>query len=264
MVLSHLNKEKLNLILFKLSRLPRSVYLLEILGGLLFFSFAKVLQHTNFINLRFLLFLVGFQVAYFSVYIINDIIDLPNDKKNEKYKKIKPLVSGEVSTTIAYKLAFTYILTGIILAFISEKFIGLNIVLFALLYNLFYTVILKKTYFTKILGNSFIHVFRVIIPVLLQKNCWVIFNINIFGVLLLYWLLGAMFSHIKHMIIYPKYNRYTPLIRGLFISVAVLIGELQFYTHDYFLLFITCLLMIIGVLFSYANLWKKIVNFIKI
>jgi 4-hydroxybenzoate polyprenyltransferase len=90
-----------------------------------------------------LLGFVSISLCASSIYIINDLFDLKNDKKNP-IKKYRPLASGKISIQNALLIAAILVITSFFLAYkISEN----NFLFFLTIYfflSFFYSLILKK------------------------------------------------------------------------------------------------------------------------
>ena len=93
-----------------------------------------------------------------TVYIFNDILDLPSDKKHPQKKKYKPLASGSLSVNKA-KLIFLLIISCLSFIIFFNKEL-LNICLFYLLINFFYTIYLKEIAFIDIFILSSNYILR--------------------------------------------------------------------------------------------------------
>lgn len=91
----------------------------------------------------FLVFLgfVCFSLVASSIYILNDLVDLPFDKKHPE-KRHRPLASGGISVSIAYLVLTICCISGLILAYlIKPEFLYLLCFYFTL--NLVYSKYLK-------------------------------------------------------------------------------------------------------------------------
>lgn len=123
----------------------------------------------NFVSLYFyemaILFL-SFSLAAASVYCFNDCIDYENDKRHE-FKKNRPIASGLISVTSASILGFILALSSLFLSYqISSKFT--YVIIFYLILNLFYTLILKKIIFLDIIALTFFYLIRLCSPAVLD------------------------------------------------------------------------------------------------
>lgn len=86
---------------------------------------------------------LAFGLLASSTYILNDIIDLKNDKKHIT-KKYRPIALGKISTNTAFLIIF---LLFIFIALISHKFSDNNFLLYLIVYlflSLSYSLFLKK------------------------------------------------------------------------------------------------------------------------
>ncbi len=83
-----------------------------------------------------------FSLLTSSVYLLNDILDLENDKKHP-YKKNRPLASGQISKLFASILFASLAIFSLSIAFWWRLPIGLWMSLYFVI-NLFYTFVLKQ------------------------------------------------------------------------------------------------------------------------
>ncbi|MDE2309356.1 MAG: decaprenyl-phosphate phosphoribosyltransferase [Betaproteobacteria bacterium] len=90
---------------------------------------------------RVVIAFVAFCLASSTVYIINDIIDLEQDRHHPK-KNLRPLVAGQVSITAAIILAAALGALGFGLAFVASKIVVIILVAYALM-NVAYSLRLK-------------------------------------------------------------------------------------------------------------------------
>ena len=259
--------------LVKLSRIQRAIYSLEIFGALWIYVQVGLIRLTCLKSsiIHFLLFFVGFQTAYFAVYIINDILDYSKDKAN-KFQQHKPLVSGEFSKKQAKLLALVHIIIGYGILFVLRDIIGSLITSFALIYNLFYTLILKKNHISKIIGNSFTHTFRILIPLfwflrqaLFSTIFWHLYVNVLFATLIFvlnYLLFGTILSNLKQISIGNKIAKRTheSLIK-IFVLIACVSIIVVWYLHMWLYMTLIIFLLVISLLLSRSkkiqtNLYK--------
>ncbi len=90
---------------------------------------------------RVMVAFIAFCLVSSTVYIINDIIDLEQDRHHPK-KNLRPLVSGQVSITAAIILAVALGALGFGLAFGASKIVVIILVAYALM-NIAYSLRLK-------------------------------------------------------------------------------------------------------------------------
>lgn len=111
---------------------------------LIFIPFLAAHQIATFdIFKKLLLGFISISLCASSIYIINDLFDLKNDKKNT-IKKFRPLASGNISILNALLIATILIIISFFLAY---KFLESNFLLFLTIYFLlsfFYSLFLKK------------------------------------------------------------------------------------------------------------------------
>ncbi len=126
--------------LFELLRLMRPYQWVKntfVFTGLLFGH----AWHDPSLVTRVVIAFVAFCLVSSTVYIINDIIDLEQDRYHPK-KNLRPLVSGQVSITAAIILAVALGALGFGLAFGASKIVVIILVVYALM-NVAYSFRLK-------------------------------------------------------------------------------------------------------------------------
>ncbi len=122
-----------------------------IMGSVLYFSVFNVFDPA-----RFVFGLLGFVIAYQSVYQYNDLMDYKEDVKDEIRKRNKPLARSEF--TREYVESFSYILTivGMSLCFLVNVYFGL-LVAFTLFLNFLHSVPFLRLKNTKlVVPNLFV------------------------------------------------------------------------------------------------------------
>lgn len=98
--------------------------------------------------MSFKLFL-SFCLISSSVYLINDSVDLSNDK-DHPYKKFRAIASGLVSISTAIKLSSVFIFLSLLIGFSLNYFSGLIIILYFFI-QMLYCFFLKKIPFVELL-----------------------------------------------------------------------------------------------------------------
>ena len=110
------------------------------------FLFAGLLFSKNIHNpLLFLNVIAGFIVfslAASSIYILNDIIDIENDRRHPEKKK-RPLASGQLSERSAWAAAVILALLSVFSAFLIDRQFFIIVVIYIVI-NIFYTMRLKN------------------------------------------------------------------------------------------------------------------------
>jgi decaprenyl-phosphate phosphoribosyltransferase len=86
--------------------------------------------------------LVAFCLISSTVYILNDLVDVENDRKHST-KKYRPIASGQISVFSARILMICLFLIGTLLAF-RVNLISFYLILAYLAINILYTIYLKK------------------------------------------------------------------------------------------------------------------------
>lgn len=143
------------------------IFLPLIFGGRLFdFSIALKTTVSFFI----------FSIAASTVYLINDIIDLKNDKLHP-VKRLRPLASGKITV---FQAKFTATVIGsisIAFSFVVSPYFGLIIIVY-LLFNIFYTKFLKNAVIVDVLCIGFFFLLRIVagsIAAEVKLSHWIIF-----------------------------------------------------------------------------------------
>jgi decaprenyl-phosphate phosphoribosyltransferase len=92
--------------------------------------------------LNTIVLLVAFCFISSTVYILNDLVDVENDRKHST-KKYRPIASGQISVLSARILMICLFLIGTLLAF-RVNLISFYLILAYLVVNILYTIYLKK------------------------------------------------------------------------------------------------------------------------
>ena len=127
---------------------------LQYIGGsaLYFFIF------NEFSVLKFFLGLIGFLIAYHSVYRFNDIMDYKEDRKDNMRKQYKPLVTGKIKINNVVSQMFLFLIIGLPLCFFVSNLFGF-LVLVTLFLNFLHSsnlIRLKKSRYLLIPNLFFI------------------------------------------------------------------------------------------------------------
>lgn len=101
-----------------------------------------------------------FQLFYGVIYILNDLLDHKDDKKDPTKAK-RPIASGAISKKSALLFAITLVTVVSVLSFLISSIFFFFELLF-LLYNLIYTIILKKVVYLDAFANGVTHSARVL------------------------------------------------------------------------------------------------------
>lgn len=94
------------------------------LGAVFYF-----ILNSSFSVFTFIVGLVGFLVAYQSVYFFNDLMDYESDRKDRLRSKIKLLTKGRISVNTAISLAFFFAIAGLFISFSVGQFFGVMVFL---------------------------------------------------------------------------------------------------------------------------------------
>jgi len=92
--------------------------------------------------LNTIVLLVAFCLISSTVYILNDLVDVENDRKHST-KKYRPIASGQISVLSARILMICLLFIGTLLAF-RVNLISFYLILAYLIVNILYTIYLKK------------------------------------------------------------------------------------------------------------------------
>lgn len=98
------------------------------------------------------------------IYIINDIVDLKNDK-NDLIKKKRPIASNQISKKNSIVLCFLLAFFLVFYTLIKNNY-SLNIILISYFFlNVGYTFIFKKFFLLDVIVLSFFYIIRVVAPI---------------------------------------------------------------------------------------------------
>ena len=104
------------------------------MGVMLLFLFRVTID-----SLQFLLGLLAFMVSYSSIYVLNDLCDIEDDKKDEKKVLRKPLAHGVVNRSEAVTIFISFLILGLLLSiFLNLLFFCVIIAL--VLINMIYSI----------------------------------------------------------------------------------------------------------------------------
>ncbi len=101
-----------------IDNVPKNIGLYSV-GVMLLFLF-----RVPIISLQLVLGLLAFLVSYSSIYVLNDLYDIEDDKKDEKKILRKPLAQGVVHRSDAVKIFISFLILGLLLSlFINLLFL---------------------------------------------------------------------------------------------------------------------------------------------
>ncbi|MGB9639022.1 MAG: decaprenyl-phosphate phosphoribosyltransferase [bacterium] len=167
---------------FKLIRIHQWVKNLLIFAPL-FFSFNYNIN--IFIKLVLVFFI--FSIVASGVYIINDIIDLENDK-NHPDKKNRPLASGKISINIAIFITFLLFGFSFFVSFLFNKIL-FYLILIYLIINLLYSVVIKKIVIWDVIFLALNYIIRLLVgslPFNIELSNWIIINTFLLAILIVF------------------------------------------------------------------------------
>jgi len=87
--------------------------------------------------------LIGFVLAYNSVYYLNDLKDYEEDRKDAAKSRMKPLLNGSLTRKEAVCLYLVYLISGLAISFSASAMFGAAVLLL-LAMNLLHTFVLKN------------------------------------------------------------------------------------------------------------------------
>lgn len=125
-------------------------------------------------------------LLYGGIYALNDCKDAELDKKN-KFKRSRPIPSGQIKRSTALVIALTLIASGLVLAALIDTKVLIMAISF-LIINLLYTFVFKNMRYMEIFLNAAPHVLRLLFGIWLVANpapytmlaaIWLVGNLNI-------------------------------------------------------------------------------------
>jgi len=152
-------------------------------NSLLFVPLIMAQQFNNLdAVLNVIIAFISFSLLASATYIINDLIDIPNDREHIR-KKNRPLASGDLTIPVAILMVVVLLVTSIVLAInINSTFIyGL---IFYFILTLFYSFILKSYILIDTLSLAMLYTTRIFVGALvinIMPTIWLIaFSMFIF------------------------------------------------------------------------------------
>jgi 4-hydroxybenzoate polyprenyltransferase len=137
-----------------------AIFFIEVVvGALIGINF-----NLKYLNLsKLLIIFVSFQLFYYGVYIINDIIDYKYDKLSPR-KQHRPIASGKIKRKNAFIFSCVLLLIAFLISLKTYKILaGFEIVL--LIYIILYSFFLKKIPYVDTLSGAVTHTTRVIMGI---------------------------------------------------------------------------------------------------
>ena len=125
-----------------IDNIPKNIGLYSV-GVMLLFLFRVTID-----SLQFLLGLLAFMVSYSSIYVLNDLCDIEDDKKDEKKVLRKPLAHGVVNRSEAVTIFISFLILGLLLSiFLNLLFfcVIIALVLINMIYSIPLTNITKQS-----------------------------------------------------------------------------------------------------------------------
>lgn len=107
--------------------------------------FIPLIFSLKFLDINSLIFafvaFISFSLIASSIYILNDILDVENDKLHP-IKKNRPIASGKISMLFAWRLFIVITILSFFVSLLVNKFVFLSIIIYLLL-NIWYSLQLK-------------------------------------------------------------------------------------------------------------------------
>jgi len=145
----------------KLLKLHRNVHFIEFIVG---YAIAITSSGSAPELIKLLLIFISFSVLFYSgIYIINDLIDLPRDRKHPT-KRLRPVASGAIKPNVAFAIAVVLMLLGSILGYFIDHVVLYFEILF-LSINLTYSIVLKNIPYLDLFSNAITHPLRLIFAI---------------------------------------------------------------------------------------------------
>lgn len=145
----------------QLTKASRSVTFLDfVVGYLIALPVTDYVSHLPMLVAIFVAFAI---FLYSGLYILNDLIDLREDRRHP-IKRERPLASGKIQPTSAGAIAILLIVVGLALGYS----IGPVVLAFEagfVFINLLYSVVLKRIPFLDLFGNTVTHPMRTIFAI---------------------------------------------------------------------------------------------------
>ncbi|MDR2410649.1 MAG: UbiA prenyltransferase family protein [Bacteroidales bacterium] len=136
--------------------------------------------------LKELLLFAAFCLASSFVYILNDIKDQENDR-NHPIKKLRPIASGEVSTTTAFFVGELCLMLSFIVIYYIKSIIILICVIIYVILNIIYTYFTKKIVIADVVSVALGFVLRVLAGSLLTPKAvsqWLVIMVFLLSIFL--------------------------------------------------------------------------------
>ena len=144
-----------------------------------FFVFGAILFSNNILNLKLMVIniiaFISFCLASSAIYILNDIIDVENDKKHPKKCK-RPIASGKISVSKAKQIGIMLCIISLILSFSVNYKVGAIVIIY-FINNLLYCFKVKQIVLLDVLSISIGFILRVLaggLAIEVNTSSWII------------------------------------------------------------------------------------------
>jgi len=116
-----------------IDNIPKNIGL-YLVGVILLFLFRFTID-----SMQILLGLLAFMVSYSSIYVLNDLYDIEDDKKDEKKVLRKPLAKGVINRNEAVKIFISFLILGLLVS-IFLNLLFFCVVISLVIINMIYSV----------------------------------------------------------------------------------------------------------------------------
>ncbi len=189
-------------------------------------------------NLKTLIAFSLFCITSSVVYLINDLIDLEEDK-NHPVKKLRPLASGKISLKKVKVVIIVLWLISLIASFYLNLYFGWIIVCYLVL-NILYSSYLKKIVIIEVLCIGAFFLLRIIAGTIIAEvdfSHWMIFMTVLLAIFLGFNKRRQELKHYKdnapiQRYVLTKYNTYF-LDQMISVTTASIVVVYMLYTVDY-------------------------------
>jgi len=151
---------------FKLIRTHNFPTFIQFLLG--FLVAGGKLNQQSLINLIKAFILLG-PLLYGAIYIFNNIVDYPLDRKSH-LKKDRPLVKGEIKLKMAWRIFFLHLILSALGFILFRSSLLFAFGLFFLINNIAYTLYLKRIPYLEVVVCSLGHPSRTALGIFLARN----------------------------------------------------------------------------------------------
>ena len=168
------------------------------IGSILYFIF-----FSNFNLTTYIIGLIGFLIAYQSVYFFNDVMDYEDDRKSVFKKKIKMETTGKLKKNTMISLSYILSAIGIAICFFINKLLGFAVIALLIMNFLHSSNLIKWKKTSLVLPNMFsIEFIKYSLGWFIFTSSLAKFPIFLFALLSMLYILGYAYykQDIKHFL----------------------------------------------------------------